>query len=174
MKIRRTLAISAVLIVGPLVLFSLIYFIKADSSLPLENSSAVQTVETQPGVAEGFPSGNDLHQVDSGGPNHSIYIDDAIKKTLEDPASFRFISATLWTEDLTSEGRKAWTCQAEYRAKNRSGRYGLPEEAEIIFDANGCRVSNPISGKKPIAMSDSERKTLMYTIKTIHDISNNE
>jgi hypothetical protein len=173
MKIRRTLAISAVLMVGTPVLFSLIYF-KAGSSWPLENSSVARTVETQSGVPEGFPSGNDLRQIDSRGPNDSIYIDDAIKKTLGDPDSFRFISATLWAEDLTSDGHKAWTCQAEYRARNRSGRYGLPEEAEIIFDAHGCRVFNPISEKKPIAMSDSERKTLMYTVKTIHDISNHE
>ena len=167
MKIRRTLSISAVLMVGTPVLFSLIYF-KAGSSLPLENSSVTRTVETQSGFPEGFPFGNDLRQIGSRGP------DDAIKKILRDPDSFTFISATLWTEHLISDGRKAWTCQAEYRARNPSGRYGLPEEAEIIFDANGCRVFNPISEKKPVAMSDSERKTLMYTIKTIHDISTNE
>ena len=44
--------------------------------------------------------------------------------------------------------------------------------SSIIFDADG-RVLNPILEKTPDAMATSERKTLMYAIKTIHDPSNN-
>jgi hypothetical protein len=53
------------------------------------------------------------------------------------------------------------------------GEYGLPEEAGIIFDADGCRVLNPILEKKSDAMAASERKMMMYAIKTIHDPFNN-
>jgi len=67
----------------------------------------------------------------------------------------------------------AASLQAEYRSKNAFGGYGLPEQADIIFDGAGCRVLNPILEKKSDAMAATERKTLMYAIKTIHDPFNN-
>ena len=139
------------------------------SSSPHENAGLVAVIGMRPGVPVLYPSVSDLRQNDCAGPNDSISIDKAIKKTLRDPDSFNFISATLWTQDLVSYGPKAWICQAEYRVKNGLGGFGLPEEAAIIFDADGCRVLNPLREKKPDAMSDSERKRLMYTVKTIHD-----
>jgi hypothetical protein len=125
--------------------------------------------ENKLGVGGKYPSVSDLRQDDHGGPNHSIYIDNAIRKTLTDPDSFKFISATLWTQDSDNYGPKAWTCQAEYKLKKSFGGCSSPNETAIIFDPDGCRVLNPILEKKSIAMTDSERKTLLYTIKTIHD-----
>src|ERR1700737_4496494 len=55
----------------------------------------------------------ELHQNSWGGPNHSVVIDDAIKKSLRDPDSFKFISATLWRKDDSSP-KNAWICQAKY------------------------------------------------------------
>jgi hypothetical protein len=74
---------------------------------------------------------------------------------------------------LLVNGSKAWICQAEYRSKNAFGGYGLTEEVGIIFDADGCRVLNPILENKSGAMAVIERNTLMYVIKTIHDPFNN-
>ena len=45
--------------------------------------------------------------------------------------------------------------------------------SSAIFDADGSPVLNPILEKKSDAMAASERKTLMYAIKTIHDPSTN-
>jgi hypothetical protein len=39
----------------------------------------------------------------------------------------------------------------------------------IIFDAESSRVLNPTVEEKSDAMAASERKTLMYAIKRIHD-----
>lgn len=38
-----------------------------------------------------------------------------------------------------------------------------------IFDADGCRALNLILEKKSDSMAVTERKTLMYAIKTIHE-----
>ena len=129
--------------------------------------------ENKLGVGGKYPSVSDLRQDDHGGPNHSIYIDNAIRKTLTDPDSFKFISATLWTQDSDSYGPKAWICQAEYKLKKSFRECASPNEAGIIFDPKGCRVLNTILEKRPLAMTASERKTLLYAIKTIHDPLNN-
>jgi hypothetical protein len=93
------------------------------------------------------------------------------QKTLREPDSYIFISATLWTQEFASYGPKTWICQAEYRSRNAF--YGLPEEIDIIFDAEGCRVLNPPSEKKSDALAAGEHRTLMYAIKRIHDPCNN-
>ena len=103
-KLRRTvgtLLISGVLITGITALFSLTH-----------PKSGTTAVETRANNSEQYPSANDLRQNDWGSPNHSIYIDDASKKTLRDPDSYKFISATRWTQDVASYGSKAWICQA--------------------------------------------------------------
>jgi hypothetical protein len=58
---------------------------------------------------------------------------------------------------------------ASSSSHGKSGAAGLPEEVSLILDAGGRRVLNPISTKKSDAMTASERKTLMHTIKTIDD-----
>ena len=97
-------------------------------------------------VSENHPSGNDLRQNDSGGPNHSIYLDNATKKTLTDPDSFKFISATLWTQDFPGYGAKAWICQAEYRSKNATGRYDQMTHTVVILD----NITNHLSDDRSI------------------------
>jgi len=91
-----------------------------------------------------YPDANDLRQNDWGGSNHWAYIDGVIKKTLRDPDSYRFISATRWAQD----GSKACVCKATYRAKNGFGEYAIPEETDVIFDANGCRGFESGIGQK--------------------------
>src|ERR1700680_2795957 len=115
MRIVGTLLISAVMVAG---LTALFYLTDLKSAAPSPGESGATAVETRANIPERHPSGNDLRQNDWGRPNHSIYIDNAIKKTLRDPDSFRFISATLWTHDVASYGSKAWMCQATYRAKD--------------------------------------------------------
>jgi hypothetical protein len=105
--------------------------------------------------------------------NHSLSIDSAVKRTLRDPDSYKFISATLWTQDFGRYGPKAWICQAEYRSKNPFDGYGLLEDVDIIFDGEGCRVLNPRLERKFDALAASEHKNLMYAIKRIHDPYNN-
>ena len=150
----------------------LVYFEPGPSSRQKKQGTAT-VIETRSIIPEQYPTANDLRQDDGVAPNHSLCIDSAIKRTLRDPDSYIFISATLWTQDFASYGPRAWICQAEYRSKNAVGGYGLPEETVIIFDADGCRVLDPISENKSDAMAATERKTLMYTIKTIHDPVNN-
>jgi hypothetical protein len=123
--------------------------------------------------SEQYPTANDLRQDDGVAPNHSLCIDSAIKRTLRDPDSYIFISATLWTQDFASYGPRAWICQAEYRSRNAFDGYDLPEEIDIIFDAEGCRVLNPPLENKSDALAAGEHKTLMYAIKRIHDPYNN-
>src|ERR1700722_7364948 len=171
MKIVRAASVFAVLMASITALLCWRY-LEASSSQKKEPSTAT-VIGTRGSVAEQNPSVNDLRQNDDVGPNQSFCIDSAIKRTLREPDSYKFISATLWTQDFARYGPKAWICQAEYRSKNAVGGYGLPEETEIIFDADGCRVLDPISENKSDAMAATERKTLMYTIKTIHDPFNN-
>ncbi len=172
MRIVGRVSSFAVLTASLTALFYLVYFEPGPSSRQ-KKQDAANVIETRSSIPEQYPSANDLHQDMGFGSNHSFYIDSAIKRTLRDPDSFKFVSATLWTQDFASYGPKAWTCQAEYRSRNAFGGYGLPEEAEIIFDAEGCRILNPILEKRSDAMVVSERKTLMYAIKTIHDSFNN-
>ncbi len=82
MRILGILSISAVLIVGITILFYLIYLEPASSS-PHENAGLRTVVEMRPDILEQYPSVNDLRQNDCVGPNNSICIDDAIKKTLK-------------------------------------------------------------------------------------------
>jgi hypothetical protein len=109
----------------------------------------------------------ELQQNGWGGPNHSVVIDDAIKKSLRDPDSFKFISATLWRKD-DSYPKNAWICQAKYRAKNGFAGYNT-EETSLILDRDGCRILNPILDKKPSPMTARERKTMKQTVKLLHD-----
>jgi hypothetical protein len=151
-------------------LFYLVYFEPGPSSREKKQETAT-VIEARSGIPEQYPTANDLRQDDEVAPNHSLWIDSAIKKTLRDPDSYKFISATLWTQDFASYGPKAWICQAEYRS--RSAFDGLPEEIDIIFDAEGCRVLNPPLEKKSDALAAGEHRTLMYAIKRIHDPCNN-
>jgi hypothetical protein len=130
-------------------------------------------IERRSIIPEQHPTASDLRQDDGVAPNHSLSIDSAIKRTLRDPDSYRFISATSWAQDFASYGPKAWICQAEYRSRNALDAYGLPEEVDIIFDAEGCRVLHPRFEKKLDALAASEHKTLMYAIKRIYDPYNN-
>ena|ERR1700688_3625138 len=171
MKIVGSASVFAVLMASITALFCWRYL--EPSSSPKKEPSAATVIGTRGSVAEQNPSVNDLRQNDDIGPNHSFCIDSAIKRTLREPDAYKFISATLWTQEFALYGPKAWICQAEYRSKNVIGGYGLPEETEIIFDADGCRVLNPISENKSDAMAASERKMLMYAIKTIHHPFNN-
>jgi hypothetical protein len=66
-------------------------------------------------------------------------------------------------------GQRRGSVRLNIAPRTHFGGYGLPEEAGIIFDADGCRVLNPILEKKADEMAASERQTLMYAIKTIHD-----
>src|SRR6478672_7516505 len=116
---------------------------------------------------EQYPDTNDLRQNDWGGSNHSAYIDEAIKKTLRDPDSYRFISATRWTQD----GSKAWICKATYRVENGFDEYAIPEETDVIFDANGCRVLNPVSDKNSSTMTAAERREMNRQIKQVHELA---
>ena len=113
-----------------------------------------------------YPDANDLRQNDWGGSNHSVYIDEAIKKTLRDPDSYRFISATRWAQ----EGSKAWVCKATYRVENGFDEYATPEETDVIFDANGCRVLNPVSDKNTSTMTAAERREMNRQIKQVHEL----
>jgi hypothetical protein len=153
-------------------LFYLVYFEPSPSSRQIKKETAT-VVETRSIIPEQYPTANDLRQDDGVAPNHSLCIDSAIKRTLRDADSYKFISATLWTQDFASYGPKAWICQAEYRSRNAFDGYGLPEEVAIIFDAEGCRVLNPRLEKNFDALAASEHKTLMYAIKRIHDPYNN-
>ena len=153
-------------------LFYLVYFEPGPSSRRKKQEPAT-VIETRSIIPEQYPTANDLRQDDGVAPNHSLCIDSAIKRTLGDPDSYKFISATLWTQDFASYGPKAWICQVEYRSRNAFDGYGLPEEVEIIFDAEGCRVLNPPLEKKYDALAAGEHKTLMYAIKRIHDPHNN-
>ena len=90
----------------------------------------------------------------------------AIKKTLRDPDSYRFISATRWAQD----GSKAWVCKATYRVENGFGEYAIPEETDVIFDANGCRVLNPVSDKNTSTMTAAERREMNRQIKQVHEL----
>jgi hypothetical protein len=153
-------------------LFYLVYFERGPSSRQKEQGPAT-VIETRSFIPEQYPTANDLRQYGGVAPNYSLCIDSAIKRTLRDPDSYKFISATLWTQDFASYGPKAWICQAEYRSRNAFDGYGLPEEADIIFDAEGCRVLNPLLEKKSDALAADEHKTLMYAIKRIHDPYNN-
>jgi hypothetical protein len=150
-------------------LFYLVYFEPGPSSREKKQETAT-VIEARSGIPEQYPTANDLRQDDGVAPNHSLWIDSAIKKTLRDPDSYKFISATLWTQDFASYGPKAWICQAEYRSRNAFD--GLPEEIDIIFDAEGCRVLNPPLQKKSDALAAGEHRTLMYAIKRIHDPCN--
>src|SRR6476659_6866040 len=113
-----------------------------------------------------YPDANDLRQNNWGGSNHSAYIDEAIKKTLRDPDSYRFISATRWTQD----GSKAWICKATYRVENGFVEYAIPEEPDVIFDANGCRVLKPVSDKNSSTMTAAERREMNRQIKQVHEL----
>ncbi len=172
MRIVGIVSAFAVLIASITALFYVAY-LEPGSSSPQKRTGVAIFIESRSSIPKQYPSVNDLRQNDEVGPNHSFWIDDAIKRTLRDPDSFKFISATLWTQDFDGYGPKTWICQAEYRSKNAFGEYGLTKEASIVFDADGCRVLNPILEKKTNATAASERKTLMYAIKTIHDPINN-
>jgi hypothetical protein len=113
-----------------------------------------------------YPDANDLRQNDWGGSNQSAYIDEAIKKTLRDPDSYRFISATRWAQD----GSKAWVCKATYRTENGFGEYAIPEGTDVIFDANGCRVLNPALDKNTSTMTAAERREMNRQIKQVHEL----
>jgi hypothetical protein len=169
MRIVGPVSALAVLTTSMAALFYLVYF-EAGSSPRQKKQDAATVIETRSSIPERYPSASDLRQDD--GANHSFCIERAIKRTLRDPVSFEFVSATLWTQDFVSYGPKAWICQAEYRSRNTFGGHGFPERVDIIFDAEGCRVLNPILEKKSDAMVASDRKTLMYAIKTIHDPPN--
>jgi hypothetical protein len=164
--------LSLCLLMGSITAFFYLVYLESGSSSPQKKPGVATVIETRSSIREQYPSVNDLRQNDAVGQNHSFCIDSAIKRTLRDQDSFEFISATLWTPD-SIYAPKAWICQAEYRSKNAFGGYGLPEEVGIIFDADGCRVLSPILEKKSDAMAASERKTLMYAIKIIHDPFNN-
>jgi hypothetical protein len=84
----KTLSISLVIIA----VITMAFYVFQHPSQP--------TASPSPTPAAEYPSSNDLYQTDFGGPNHSIYIDDAIKKILRDPSSYQFISATRWTQDV--------------------------------------------------------------------------
>jgi hypothetical protein len=159
-------------IISMTALFYLAYFEPGPFSRHKKQETAT-VIELPSSTPEQYPTANELRQDDGEAQNHSLCIDSAIKRTLRDPASYNFISATLWTQDFAGYGPKAWICQAEYRSRNPFGGYGLPEEVDIIFDAESCRVLNPTLKKKSDAMAANERKTLMYAIKRIHDPLNN-
>jgi hypothetical protein len=149
-------------------LFYLVYFEPGPFSRQKKQETSAVT-ERRSIVPEQYPTASDLRQDGGVASNHSLSIDSAIKRTLRDPDSYKFISATLWTQDFASYGSKAWICQAEYRSRNAFDGYGLPEKVDIIFDAEGCRVLNPRLEKKSDALAAGEHKTLMYAIKRIHD-----
>lgn len=151
----KTLGITLVIVVAITVVFSAFH---PQTETPVPSPTPEQ-----------YPSANDLYQTDFGGHNHSVYIDDAIKKILRDPDSYRFISATRWTQDIAGYGANAWICQATYRAKNGFGGYALPQETGIIFDASGCRVLNVILEKKTNAMTKAERKEMDRQVKQVHE-----
>jgi hypothetical protein len=167
MRIVKTVTALAVFLAGVPALLYFVYFEPGSSSL--QERPGVAAVETRSNIHDQYPSVNDLRQNDGSGLQHSFCIDSAIKRTLRDPDSFKFISASLWTQDLPRYGPKAWICQAKYRSKNKLGEYGLTKEAGIIFDADGCRVLNPTLERQSDEMTANERKMMMYAIKTIHD-----
>jgi hypothetical protein len=153
-------------------LFYLVYFEHGPFSRQKKQETST-AIETRSSIPVQYPTANDLRQDGGLAPNHSLSIDSAVKRTLRDPDSYIFISATLWAQDFASYGPKAWICQAEYRSRNQFDGYGLPEEVGIIFDAEGCRVLNPRLEKESDGLAASEHKTLMYAIKRIHDPYNN-
>ena len=172
MRIVRCASVLIAVTVSITTLFYLVYFEPGPSSRQKKQETAT-VIETRSIIPEQYPTANDLRQDDGVAPNHSLCIDSAIKRTLRDPDSYIFICATLWTRDFASYGPRAWICQAEYRSRNAFGGYDLPEEIDIIFDAEGCRVLNPPLEKKSDALAAGEHKTLMYAIKRIHDPYNN-
>jgi hypothetical protein len=172
MRIVACASVLSAVTVSITALFYLVYFGPGRSSREKERATAT-VIETRSIIPEQYPTANDLRQDDGVAPNHSLCIDSAIKRTLRDPDSYKFISATLWTQDFASYGPKAWMCQAEYRSRKAFDEYGLPEQVDIIFDAEGCRVLNPPLEKKSDALAAGEHRTLMYAIKRIHDPYNN-
>ena len=153
-------------------LFYLVYFEHGPFSRQKKQETST-AIEMGSSIPVQHPTANDLRQDGGVALNGSLSIDSAIKKTLKDPDSYIFISATLWTQDFASYGPKTWICQAEYRSKTPFDGYGSLEKVDIICDAEGCRVLNPLLEKKSEALAASERKTLMYVIKRIHDPYNN-
>jgi hypothetical protein len=152
-------------------LFYLVYIEPGPTSRQKREEDAT-VIETRSSIPEQYPTANDLRQYGGIAPNYSLCIDSAIRRTLTDPDSYKFISATLWTQDLANHGPKAWICQAEYHSRNAFDGYGLPEKVDIIFDTEGCRVLNPLLEKKSDALAASEHKNLLYAIKRIHDSYN--
>src|ERR1700726_3568612 len=116
MKIVGAASVFAVLMASVTAFFCWRYL--EPSSSPKKEPSAATVIGTRGSVVEQNPSVNDLRQNDDIGPNHSLCIDSAIKRTLRDPDSYKFISATLWTQDFARHGPKAWICQVEYRSRN--------------------------------------------------------
>jgi hypothetical protein len=161
-------SVLAALTTGITALFYLAYSELAPLSRQKKQETAA-VIELPSSIPEQYPTANELRQDNGVAQNHSLCIDSAIKRTLKDPASYKFISATLWTQDFAGYGPKAWICKAEYRSRNPSGGYGLTNEVEIIFDAESCRVLKPTLRQNSDAIAASERKTLMYAIKRIHD-----
>jgi len=167
----RILRCASVLTAVTVSITTLLYLVYLEHGLfSRQKKQETSTVtETGSSIPVHSPTANDLRQDGGVAPNHSLSIDSAIKRTLRAPDSYIFISATVWTQDFASYGPMAWICQAEYRSRNQFEGYGLPEEVDIIFDAEGCRVLNPRLEKKSDALAASEHKTLMYAIKRIHD-----
>jgi hypothetical protein len=98
---RNIATISAFAVLMPAIAAFLVY-LERGSSPPQKRPDIATAIEMRLSIPEQYPSGSDLRQNDWGGPNHSIDIDNAIKRTLRDPDSFKFISATLWMQDLAS------------------------------------------------------------------------
>ena len=172
MRIVRCASVLTALTVSMTTLFYLVYFEPGPFSRQKKQETST-VIEAGSSIPVQYPTANDLRQDSGVAPNHSSSIDSAIKRTLRDPDSYKFMSATLWTQNFASYGQKEWICQAEYYSRNSFGGYGLPEEVDIIFDAEGCRVLNPRLEKKSDTLAASEHKTLMYAIKRIHDPYNN-
>jgi hypothetical protein len=96
MRIVKTVSAFAVLMASLTALLYLIYF-EPGSSSPQKRPGVATVIETQSSIPDQYPSVNDLRQNDAMGPHHAFCIDGAIKRTLRDPDSFKFISATPWT-----------------------------------------------------------------------------
>jgi hypothetical protein len=167
-RIVRCASILAAMTIGIATLFYLVYVEAGPYSRQTKQENSGLS-ERRSIIPEQYPTASDLRQDDGVAPNHSLSIDSAIKRTLGDADSYKFISATMWTHEFATYGPKAWICRAEYRSRNAFDRYGLPEKVDIIFDAEGCRVLNPTSEKQSDVLAASEHKTLMYAIKRIYD-----
>jgi DNA-directed RNA polymerase len=108
-KIRSTWTVSIT------TLFYLVYIEPGPTSRQKRQEDAT-VIETRSSIPEQYPTANDLRQYGGIAPNYSLCIDSAIRTTLTDPDSYKFISATLWTQDFAGHGPKAWICQAEYHS----------------------------------------------------------